>query len=229
MPIRINLLAEAQAAEEERRKDPVKRGTYVAGFLVCLVVLWAASLQVKILGARSEMKNLEAKWKSIEKDYQTTVETQRGSMEAEAKLSSLHQMTTNRFLWGNVLNAFQQTLGGIDGVQVVRFKGEQSYALTEGTANRTNGTAVVPGKPATATERISMNVEARDTSPQPGKLVNEFKESIANVSFFKENLTRTNGVLLTSRSAPQGGPDSPDGKQTFVMFSLKCSFPEKTR
>ena len=225
MPIRINLLAEAQAAEEERRKDPVKRGTYVAGFLVCLVVLWAASLQVKILGAKGEMKSLEAKWKSIEKDYQMTVESQRGSMDAESKLSSLQQMTTNRFLWGNVLNAFQQTLGGIDGVQVVRFKGDQVYAMTEGTANRTNGTTVIPGKPGTATERISMNIEAMDIGAQPGKLVNEFKESIANVPFYKESLTRTNGVLLTSRSAPQVSPNG----QTFVMFSLKCSFPEKTR
>jgi len=171
------------------------------------------------------MKKLEAKWNAIEMDYQKTIESQRGSMDAEARLASLQQMTTNRFLWGNVLNAFQQTLGGIDDVQVVRFKGDQAYVLTEGTANRTNGTAVIPGKPGTATERISMNVEAMDISSQPGKRVNEFKESIANVPFFKESLTRTNGVLLTSRSAPQVSPNG----QTFVMFSLKCSFPEKTR
>jgi hypothetical protein len=229
MPIRINLLAEAQAAEEERRKDPVKRGTYVAGFLVCLVILWAAWLQVKVMGARGEMNQLEAKWKSIENNFQETVESQRRNMDAEAKLTSLQQMTTNRFLWGNVLNAFQQTMGGLDDVQVVRLKGEQAYILAEGTPSRTNGTTVIPGKPGTATERISMNVEAMDVSPQPGKRVNEFKESIANVSFFKESLTKTNGVLLTSRSAPQGSPNAPDGKQTFVMFSLKCAFPEKTR
>jgi hypothetical protein len=101
--------------------------------------------------------------------------------------------------------------------------------VTEGTPNRTNGTIVIPGKPATATERIAMNVEAMDISPQPGKRVNEFKESIANVAFFKESLTKTNGVLLTSRSAPQGNPNASDGRQNFVMFSLKCSFPEKTR
>ena len=33
MPIRINLLAESQAAEEFRRHDPVKRVIYVAAFL----------------------------------------------------------------------------------------------------------------------------------------------------------------------------------------------------
>jgi hypothetical protein len=226
MPIRINLLAEAQAAEEERRKDPVKRGTYVAGFIVCLVVLWAASLQVKLMSAKGKLNGLESQWKSIANDYEAVVASQRGSMEAESKLSSLYQMTTNRFLWGNVLNAFQQTMNGMDDVQVVRLKAEQAYIFTEGTPSRTNGTSVSPGKPGTSTERISMNVEAKDISDQPGNRVNQFKESISNVPFFRETLMRTNGVLLTSLSAPQGNQDSP---QTFVMFSLKCSFPEKTR
>ena len=45
MPIRINLLAEAQAAEELRRKNPVKRGIWIGGFLVLVVILWIAKLQ----------------------------------------------------------------------------------------------------------------------------------------------------------------------------------------
>ena len=145
MPIRINLLAEAQAAEEERRKDPVKRGAYVAGFFVFLLGLWAASLQLKIIGAKSELSGLDAKWKAIEKNYKAAVEAQRNSIEAEQKASALYQMTTNRFLWGNALNAFQQTLGNIDDVQVVRLKAEQAYVFGEGTPNRTNETTVIPG------------------------------------------------------------------------------------
>src|SRR5437867_3602412 len=136
MPIRINLLAEAQAAEEQRRKDPVKRGTCVAGFLVSLIVLWAAMLQFRIIGAHSKLSGLEVKWKAIEQSYQTAVEAQRKCIEADQKLGSLHQMTTNRFLWGNVLNAFQQTLNGIDDVQVARLKSEQSYLANEGTPAR---------------------------------------------------------------------------------------------
>jgi hypothetical protein len=135
-------------------------------------------------------------------------------------------MTTNRFLWGNLLNAFQQTLGTMDDVQIVRLKTEQLYSLSEGTPNHTNGTSVIPGKPPVATEKISLTLDAMDTSPQPGRRVNQFKESIATVPFFKEGLTKTNGVMLMSRSAPQ---NSPNGRQTFVMFQLKCSFPDKTR
>lgn len=226
MPIRINLLAEAQAAEEERRRDPVKRGTYVAAFLVFVVAFWAATLQFKIIGAKSELNGLDAKWKSIEKNYKAAVEAQRSSIDTEQKLAALYQMTTNRFLWGNVLNAFQQTLGTIDDVQVVRLKAEQAYLIGEGTPNRTNETAVIPGKPPTATEKISMTIDAMDVGPGPGRRVNQFKESIATVPFFKDGLTKTNGVMLMSRSAPQ---NNPNGRQTFVSFSLKCSFPEKTR
>jgi len=226
MPLRINLLAEAQAAEEERRRDPVKRGIYVASFLVLLVAFWAAGLQFKVIQAKSELNGVEAKLKAIDKEYKAAVESQRNSIEAEQKVAALYQMTTNRFLWGNVLNAFQETLGKLEDVQVVKLKAEQSYFLGEGTPNRTNGTTVIPGKPPTSTEKISVTVDAMDISAQPGRRVNQYKESIAAVPFFKDSLTKTNGVMLISRSAPQ---NLPNGRSTFVMFSLKCSFPEKTR
>ncbi|SRR6266498_2759739 len=226
MPIRINLLADAQAAEEQRRKDPVKRGTYVGAFLVSLIILWAVTLQFRIMGANSKLNGLEVKWKSIEQTYQTAVEAQRKSIEADHKLVSLQQMTTNRFLWGNVLNAFQQTLNGIDDVQVMRLKSEQSYILNEGTPARTNGTAVLPGKTPSAIERITLTIDGRDTSVSPGKRVSQFKESIASVPFFKDSLESTNGVRLVSRSAPQ---TDASGRQPFVTFSLQCNFQEKTR
>lgn len=224
MPIKINLLAEAIAAEEERRRDPVKRGTYIAAALVLCVVLWAATLQIKIMSAKSALGALESKWKLIEKSYQAAVDSQKASFEAEQRLSALHEMSTNRFLWGNALNAFQQTLANVEGVQLLKFKTEQTYMITDGTPARTNGTKVVQGRPPTSTERISITLEAMDVSA--GRRVNQFKEAIANVPFYKENLNKTNGLILLSRSAPQSGAN---GNTTFVTFSLKATFPEKTR
>jgi len=226
MPIRINLLAEAQAAEEARRKDPVKRGILAGVVLVSLVVLWAAGLQTRLLAARSRLNKIETQWKSIEKSYEVAADAQRRAMEAEQKLLALHQMTTNRFLWGNALNAFQLSLGNVQDVRVVKLKGEQVYVTNEGTPNRTNGNAIIPGKPPTATERINLTVEARDESAQVGNRVNQFKESIAAVPYFRDNLDKTNGVSLSFRGAPTSGGSA--GKQ-FVAFGLKCSFPEKTR
>ena len=64
-----------------------------------------------------------------------------------------------------------------------------------------------------------------DTNPQPGGQ-DRLKESISTVPFFQTHLQKTNGVLLTSLSAPQVGPL---GGTPFVTFTLQCSFQERVR
>jgi len=125
MPIRINLLAEAQAAEEMRRKDPVKRAIWIGGFLVFLIVLCAVTLQFKIMAARSDVNTLQASWKSIEKNVQEVNGKRNDTRELESRLSALDQFTTNRLLWAAALNAFQFT--PVEGVQLVRLKANQAF------------------------------------------------------------------------------------------------------
>lgn len=225
MPICINLLAEAKAAEELRRKDPVKRAVFIGGFVVFLFVLWSTSLQFKIMASKSELTTLDARWKDIEKIYQGALETSKRAKDAETKLIALQQMTTNRFLWGTAFNAVQQTLSGVEDVQVMRLKTEQVYAHAEEVKPRKDGTRFMPGRPATATEKISITLDAVDSSAQPGGQVSRFKESIALVPFFQSALQKTNGVLLTSLSAPQSGSSG----RAQVNFTLQCFFPEKVR
>src|ERR1051326_641910 len=226
MAIRINLLAEAQAAEESRRKDPVKRALLAGAVILGLILFWSSTLQVKILAAKRELKTLESKWNGIEKSYQAAVESKRQAIEVEGKLAALHQLRTNRFLWGTALNAFQQTLSGLDDVQVVRLKTEQVYTITEEVKGKNLDGKVSGGKAATSTEKINLTIEAIDGSVQPGSQVNRFKQAIASVPYFENSLQKTNGVLLTSLSAPQMGPL---GHNPYVMFTLQCYFPEKVR
>lgn len=221
MPIRINLLAEAQATEELRRKDPVKRA-FVAGILVVLVVLvWSSTVQVKIMASKSELANLQASWKSLEKTYAVAVENRRRSLEADEKLLALQRLTTNRFLWGTTFNALQQTLNGLDDVQVVRVKTEQSYTLSEEAKPRPG----VIAKAATSTEKVLFTIEALDSSAQPGANINRFKSAIASEAFFQASLNKSNGVALLSFSPPQVDA----GRNPYVKFSLQCLFPEKVR
>lgn len=226
MPIRINLLAEAQAAEELRRKDPVKRALLAAGLLVLIVLVWSSTLQFKIIASKSTLNGLEAQWKSIEKSYEVAVNSRRKSLDADEKLAALQNYTTNRFLWGSALNAFQQTLNGVDEVQVVRLKTEQTYSITEETKLKANGPLQTPSKPATSTERISLKIDAFDYSPQPGAQAPKFKEAIAHIPYFQSHLQKTNGVLLTQMSAPHTGANV---RNPYVMFTLECFFPEKVR
>lgn len=222
MPIRLNLLAEAQAAEEARRKDPAKRALLAGLVVVGGALLWSSSLQIRATAARTQLNALEAQWRAMDKAYQQAADRQRRVQEAQQKLAALDQLRTNRFLWGSALNALQQTLDGVEEVQVVRLRAEQTYTVTQ----EVKPDKKTPAKPATATEKIVWTIEAMDTSAQPGGAqVAKFKEAILRVPWFEARLQKTNAVLLTSLSAPQtGGSGHP-----YVLFSFQCNFPEKTR
>ncbi len=101
------------------------------------------------------------------------------------------------------------------------------YTAFEGTKSHTNDDRdVIPGKPATATERTLLTLEGIDSSPNPGDQVNRFKSVLAANAYFKDMLIKTNAVTLKSLSPPQVAPVT--GKPC-VIFTLECRYPEKTR
>lgn len=222
MPIRINLLAEAQAAEEMRRKDPVKRAVWIGGFVVFLVLLCAATLQFKIIVVRSEMKSLQAGWKVIEKKVKDVNDHRNNTRELAQKLSALDQFTTNRMLWATALNALQLT--PVEGVQLVRVHTEQTFSRTEGKVRTEDAGNISPARPATATEYVVVTLEGRDYSPRPGDQVPKFKQALVNSPYFESMLQKTNKIQLTSQSAPQA-----ELGKMFVGFGLKLFFDEKER
>lgn len=107
MPIRINLLAEQQAAEEARRRDPVKRALWAGGAVVALVLLWVLYLQLKISGAKSQLANQESSWKQIERTFLQVSNSYRETGVIRKRLASLQSYSSNRFLWAHPLNALQ--------------------------------------------------------------------------------------------------------------------------
>lgn len=223
MPIRINLLAEAQGLEDMRRRDPVKR-LILAGLVVAGCVLaYSSSLQLKSILAKTELNRLQQQVAAHNAEYEAVLANQKKLADATSRLAALEQMTTNRLLHGNVLNALQHVAK--PEIQFTRFRTEQSYLLSEAVKPKTNGNKVVPGRPARATERILLAMEARDVGPGPGDNVNVFRQSITNLPFFFAALGGTNEVKLASLSPPQPGPD---GKPC-VQFTLECRYPERTR
>lgn len=224
MPIRINLLAEAQAAEEMRRKDPVKRVIYGAAAVVALVALWVGSLQMKVMSANGDLAALETEWNGLSEGYTTAVRLQRENIDVTQKIDALNNLATNRFLWGNALNALQQTLDGVKGVKALRIATDQQYTVTEDSVPAPGSPE--PPVPGTSTERISIVIEAIDASHPSGGQVAVFKNRIGSIPYFSKNLTQTNGIRLASLSAPQ--VDDVSGR-SFVRFSMKCLFPDKVR
>jgi hypothetical protein len=220
MPIRINLLAEAQAAEEMRRKDPVKRSIWIGSFVIFLVLLWSATLQFKIIVAKSEASSLQSSWKEIEGKVKEVTDHRARARVLETKLAALDQFTTNRMLWAVTLDALQRT--PLEGVELVRIQTEQNFTQQEGTRPAADGTGTA--KPATATERTTLTLEARDYSSSAGSQVSRFKQSLASSPYFEAALQKTNTIQLTSQTAPQY-----EAGRSFVGFGFKMYFEEKER
>jgi hypothetical protein len=224
MPIRLNLLAEAQAVEEQRRKDPVKRAIWVAVLLIAAVLAWASSLQFKAIVSNSALSAIVADMNACTNEYKLVVEMQKKTGEMTQKLVALQTLSANRFLNGSLLNALQQTT--VENVQFVHLRLNQTYQLAEETKPRTNGVNVIPGTPAKVTENLVLTLDGADSSPNPGEQVAKMKDTISTHTYFQENLDNTNPVLWKNSSSPQISPDT--GK-AIVTFTLECRYSEKSR
>jgi hypothetical protein len=223
MPIRINLLAEAQALEDLRRRDPVKRSIWAAGILICTMLTWSGYMQLKAMKIKSDVNRIQAQVTRHANEFQQALGNQRRLDEVTHRLASLHQLATNRLLYGTLLDALQSST--IDDVQLTRFRTEQSFSMTEEVRPKTNDEGhVTPGRPATASEKIVVVLDARDSGPNPGDQVNKYKKAIADYPYFGAILGKTNEVRLTSLAPPQ----MIDGKSC-VQFTLECRYPERTR
>ncbi len=225
MPIRLNLLAEAQAAEELRRRDPVKRVTWAAVVLVSLMLVWSSSLQLKAMIAGREVSKRETLMASFTNDYQQVVDSQKKIGEVRHKILALNQMSTNRLLQATVLNALQKTT--VDDVQLQRYRVDQTYSFVDEVKPKTNPDGhTVMGKPAIATERIAFSLDGADASPNPGDQVAKLKEALLANPYFQEALGKTNAFSLKNLSSPEFSPTT--GKRG-VNFTLEGRLPEKSR
>lgn len=225
MPIRINLLAEQQAADELRRRDPVKRALWVAGFIVGAFAIWSGRLQVKLMAAQREVSSLEADWKKLEPSFKNVTANLEAAAEAQRKWAALQSLAVNRFLWANPLDALQYVIAKVDDIQVLRLKTDQTYFITEGVKPSTNAEGVViRGRPGTSRERVMLTLEAKDYSrPHPGDQIFKLQEAINSNAYFKTNLQKAE---LAAKSPEIAEPGT--GRR-YVTFTLDCLYSEKTR
>jgi hypothetical protein len=227
MPIRLNLLAEAQAQEELRRKDPVKRAIWIGSLLVTCMLVWASSVYFKSLLAKHALSQVEAQIGSHTNEYNIVVANQRKSDELKKKLGSLRQLATSRFLQGNLLEGLQHVY--VEDVQLTRIKVDQIYVPVEEVKPKTNSEGrVTMGKPATVTESILVTLEAKDSTPKPGEVgdqVPKFREALSTNAYFRSVLSRTNAVKLTYISGETVQPDA----RPFKLFTIECRYPDQTR
>lgn len=209
MPIYLNLLAEAQAAEDLRRRDPVKRASIGGLFLVMVMLAWYSGLMLKVMKANRLLNQAQYQIDSHSNAYQEGVTNSSKIAIAKMKMQGLEKLVNARMLQGNLLNALQKI--NVDNVQLTGVKVDQSYVATS--------------KPASATEKIVVILSARDSSANPGDQVGKFKDALAKQPYFEEMLDKNNGIHLADESAIQ----QDQGGKSYVSFTLECHFPEHKR
>ena len=227
MPIRINLLAEAQASEDARRRDPVKRAIWVCGFLIIAALGWSGYLYLQLGSAQQETVAQESRWKQNEGEFKVITESQKQMIEAERKLTALLRFSTNRFLWAPVLNGLQQAIVPVAGeIQLDQIKALQTFEQTAATPQSKD--KKIPAKPAASIEKISLILKSRDYGNPNEANYNKFKTALNNQPFLKTLLQKNEGVRLASTLA---GPtiDPLDPSRAYYQFSLECSFQEIKR
>lgn len=183
MPIKINLLAEQIAAEEAKRRDPIKRAISIGVLLTALMVVWILKKQLDVRSARLEFVGLTNRLVKIEEDARLVKTNQALWMDSERRLTSLNRYATNRFLWGNFLNALQET--GLEQIRLIRVETDQRY-ITNEPARLLATNILVPYVAPPGAWKIW--AEPKD----PGYLTvvsNEFKV-ITNSGAFKTNFTQ---------------------------------------
>lgn len=224
MPIRINLLAESQLEEELRRRDPIKRALWVGALVVALVLLWSAYLQFRVFMAHGQLAAIEDQLGVRSKQFDQVTQKEHQLGDINGKLIALQYYSTNRFLWGSVLNALEQSI--VNDVQLISFHGEQNYIVTEEVKAKTNenGKIIVFPKPGGTTQKIKMEFDAKDASPTPGDQVGKYKQALSDCSLFQSLLGKTNEITLRNISPPS--LDGENGK-TVVQFILDCRLPDK--
>jgi hypothetical protein len=142
MPIRLNLLAEQHAAEEERRRDPVKKVLWAGAGLSLVMVLWMISLHWQISTARAELGRQEQQLMAVEENSKEVRANRTIATEIETRLANLDRYSTNRFYSANLLNALQQV--NVDNVRLVQLQTAHQYSTNTELTFKTNIVFNVP-------------------------------------------------------------------------------------
>jgi hypothetical protein len=221
MPIRINFLAEQQAAEDLKRRDPVKRVVWIAASLVGILVLWSGFLQMRLMAASSAVQDIESRFAQIRTQYQLVRTNHVTVVDAESKLAALDRLAAERFLWAVPLHTLQYTM--VEDIELTQILGKQTYTLSASTPAVTNSTGVIPGKPASSRERIILRLEGRDYSSNSVANIRLYQEALTNQAYFRTAFSKAELTGLSPISI------DPDTSRSFVHFIIECLYPDQVR
>jgi len=222
--IRVNLLAEALAEEELRRKDPVKRAYIAAGLLVALTVGWLLYAQKQATKAVDLVAELDLKWTKLRPRCADVTNNRVRTREIDRViLPSLNRLSTNRFLWSHVLDALQYSM--ITNIEVTELQGRHSYSNKSYVVDVLGRAIAGPPRVTSVTETVTLMLTCRDYAPDAAANHITFMEYLVRDRFFLERLRKPTPYEPGVKTP--GDPANP--KKNPGVFSFTCYFAPLTR
>ena len=126
MPIQINLMTDALADQELRKRDPAKRAVYVGVLAVVVMLVWYSSILLEHMVAKSNLDQIQSQIQARTNEYNLALASLRTLHTGENRLKSLDDLSSARFLQGNLMNALQQLY--VSNVNLMRIEISQHYA-----------------------------------------------------------------------------------------------------
>lgn len=215
----LNLLAEKIEEELIRARDPVRWALRLAAGAIILVLAWATILAVQGANKYFQLNLIERRLNSLMKNSRDVSLGMTRIAEMQTAVDQLKKVTQSRFLWTGPLGALQSAV--VTNVQLMRLQIKQTVAVTPAVKPQTSPSgSVIPGKPAFATEQLSMVLTAKNYGDLAA--AQQFIETIKNSAYFKTLLRTANPVLLRDRLPEQADPLNPE--RTFSLFTIECFF-----
>jgi hypothetical protein len=208
MPIQINLLTEALAQEDLRKRDPVKRAIFGGSLAVVVMLVWFSSISLAHMVDNSNLARVQSEIQAHTNDYNVVVANIKRINDQQGRLDALKKLSSARFLQGNLMNALQQLY--VPNVCLLHVQVQQTYT---------------PQGADSIVEHTVLTLDAKDSSPNPGDQVNRCKEAIGQLDYFKAHLAAKDGMKLFNLSPPESAP----GAKPFVLFTIECHFSDQTR
>ncbi|HEY4414736.1 MAG TPA: hypothetical protein VGO57_03505 [Verrucomicrobiae bacterium] len=215
MPIQLNLLSEALAEEDLRRRDPVKRAIFAGIVLVFASFVWFSFSWLNHMIETSNLNRTQSDIDAHKSGYDQVVANIKTTADAQNRMEALQKLSAARFLQGNLLNALQHLY--VPNVQLLRSSISQNITRKDSTIGKTTVSSFI--------EHAVLTLDAKDFSPNPGDQVNHYKDALGQLDYFKSHADTNSGIKLSNISAAQPGPDG----KPFVLFSLEFHFSDQTR
>jgi hypothetical protein len=220
--IRINLLAEALAEEELRRRDPVKKAYVAAGLLVGFTVGWLLYARDRATKAVDLLAEQELKWTKLRPRCADVTNNRVRTREIESiVLPALERFSTNRFLWSHVLDALQYCM--ITNIEVTQLLGSHNYTNKSYSVDLLKRAIPGPPRVTSVTETVTLTLTCNDLAPDAARNHIMFMDNLVSNRYFREHL-RTPTPYEPGVKRP-GDP----ANKTPGVFTFTCYFTPRTR